>query len=143
MNGTILVVAASPNLSRGIMRNLTELGHKTHVRIIGVQQKEPVDGILKAFAIDRKPIDIRLGECAVAFVDAILFGEIRGWDLIPFLKNGGVECFGISSMYRALMKQSGVTRSMDMLETYAFFREELPKVYAEACKRLEGSKQAV
>ena len=135
MNGTILVIAAAPSIGRNVMRLLTELGFTSRVRVIGVQSKEPVNGILRAFAVDREPVEIKLDECVVALVDGVLFGEFRGWDLVPFLKAAGVECVGISNMYHDMLRQSGAAVSPDLVDTYAFLRNGLLEMYAAGCSR--------
>jgi len=140
MNDKILVVAEPYTFGRNLMSFLTKEGYPSKLRISGVRTKEPVDGILHAFAVNKKPVNIRLSEYVVALIDGTLYGDIRGWELVPFLQSEGIVCVGVSSKYidRLRFKETGATVFEDLLYTYEFLREGLREVYVAACNRKQA-----
>src|SRR5262249_10925065 len=119
----------------GIARVLDELGFKSHVRIIGVEQKQPVHGVLKAFDSNASKVDIKLSEYLVALVDGVLYGNVHVWTLIPELKAAGIECVGISNIFYDLLKRSGAIVSRERMQVFEYLRRDLPAIYAAARTR--------
>ena len=134
MKDKILVVEKTASASR-IGHVLDELGLYTHVHISGVEQKHPVDGILRVFDYRHERAEIKLDEYVVALLDGILFGHVHVWELIPVLKAEGIECVGISNMFWDLLQRSGATVSADRLSVHAYLRKDLPAIYAAARER--------
>jgi hypothetical protein len=137
MNDKILVVVNTYNFGRSVTRLLTQQGYPSKLRISGVQSKEPVNGVLKTFAANQMPLNIKLSEYVVALLDGTLYGEIRGWELVAPLTAQGIVCVGISSNYaeRLRFKENGATVFDDLLYTYDFLRNGLREVYVAACNR--------
>jgi hypothetical protein len=138
MSGKILVIENNTRFFDGITRVLDELGFESYVHIIGVEQKQPVHGLLKAFDPDGDRIDIKLAEYLVALVDGVLFGHVHVWQLIPELKAVGVECVGISNVFYDLLKRSGATVSPERQQVFAYLRKDLPAIYAAARARSQA-----
>jgi len=140
MSDKILVVVNSYNFGRNLMSFLTHEGYASKLRISGVRSKEPIDGILKAFAANKSPVNIKLNEYVVALIDGTLYGEIRGWELVPSLQAAGIECLAISSIYadRMRFKDNGARVFEDLLYTYEFLRTGLRDLYTAACTRKQA-----
>jgi len=135
MSDKILVIENDRRYLEGILRVLDELGFRSYVHIVGVEQKFPVDGVLKAVDLNHERIDIKLSEFLVALVDGVLYGHVHVWHLIPELRGAGIECVGISNTFYELLKRSGATVSPERLQAFAFLRKDLPTIYAAARAR--------
>jgi hypothetical protein len=135
MTDRILVIANNPSVEVRVIRVLNELRLNSHFCIIGVDDKRPVDGVLKAFDGRGKLINIKLEQFAVALVDGALFGDVHVWELIPVLKAHGIDCVGISNTFHELLQRSGAIVSEEKLQVYAFLRKELVGIHAAACER--------
>jgi len=138
MNGKILVIENNTRFFDGITRVLDELGFESYVHIIGVEQKQPVHGYLKAFDPKGDRTDVKLAEYLVALVDGVLFGHVHVWHLIPVLKAEGIECVGISNMFHDLLQRSGAIVSPERLQVFAYLRKDLPAIYAAARARSQA-----
>jgi hypothetical protein len=136
MNDKILVVENNTRFITGILAVLDELRFTSRTHIIGVEETQPVGGVLRVFDGKGNRTSIRLNEYVIALVDGIAYGDIRIWDIVRLLKAQGIECVGISNMFYDLLRRSGATVSPDRKPVFDFLRKELPALYAAAREKM-------
>jgi len=129
----MLMIQDDAGVGRGFTRLLGAYHFKAPDWIGGVSSKDLIGGTLQALDVRRQPVQIHLKRYALAFVDGRIIGVADGWELVPILKQAGIVCVGISTMYGDRLREKGAEYVIDPGDFKTFIENDLRGIYDAAC----------
>jgi hypothetical protein len=132
----MLLIQDDAGVGRAMGRLLLANDYDRLTWIGGVSSTDLIDGALQGLDIRRHPLLVNLSDYVLAFVDGNLkIGVAQGWTLVPILRQAGIICIGMSTIYGERLQQSGVEHVVDPLQFMPFIEKHLAGIYKNACAR--------
>jgi hypothetical protein len=132
----MLLIQDDAGVGRAMGKMLLANDYERITWIGGVSSTELVSGALQGLDIRRQPLLVNLSEYVLAFVDGNLkIGVAQGWTLVPILRQAGIICIGMSTIYGERLGQSGAEHVIDPFQFQRFIEKDLAGIYKDACAR--------
>ncbi len=130
----MLLIQDDASVGKSMTRLLQAFGYEAPTWIGGLHTLEVTNGILQGLDIYSRPVEVDLRQHVLAFVDGDLkIGVTPGWAVVPILREAGILCISISTMYGELIRQRGAQDVIEPGEFKDFIESRLRAIYDGAC----------
>src|SRR5271156_3176185 len=120
----MLLIQDDAGVGKAMGKLLLTYGYERLTWIGGVSSTEVISGALQGLDIRRQPLSVNLSDYVLALVDGDLkIGVAQGWTLVPILRQAGIICIGMSTIYGELLRQSGADHVIDPFKFQPFIEK--------------------